>query len=377
MADDGVVELFPKRQFDFSNLRVGSTQTFDVLEHLEVSQFRWGTVELHVHDSDAAGGTIVFDLCGDGQTNEDVASTFVTNGPLFPSSPIVSSGTALLVYAGRVPGEFARLRVSATKTSSNPLRATASARIALSTSVPMVSPRDLPGLVAWFDMQDATSYAVANARVGSIRNNASGVLWTEATSGPVFSLAGLNRMPALQCNGANRIISSEASVVGACTNSPAVTVFGAIQSDLADNSVNFFAAANSGVPFNSSRGWGTDTLGAGNWLANAETDAGTAVNISSGGSTDNTSPNLYEYWTDGAVGSISINGGQPDPSTAAQVIGTLTPNRCAIGCVPRSTPNGFWSGKIGEIVIYNRQLSPTERALIRNYLAPKWSISCQ
>lgn len=240
------------------------------------------------------------------------------------------------------------------------------------------SPLWFEGCVAWFDMQDPRSYVVASGAVSDIVNKASGVTWTQGTAAnrPLFDATKLNGFPCLDCDGSNDyIMSTEAAVVAACTNSPAITVMAVFLCDTPDSSTSFFAAANSTEITKSSRGWGTNTTGSGNWLANAANDAGTQVTVQSVGSTANTNPNVFEYWSTGAVSSIRINGGTADPNGAAQAIGTLTPNRCAIGGAPRSNPNAFFDGAVGEVLVFNRELSELERAIIRTYLLRKWGIA--
>lgn len=242
---------------------------------------------------------------------------------------------------------------------------------------PNFNPLWFSGCVVWFDMQDPTTFATnSSLRMLSIVNKASGVAWTEATNGPFYDPVGFGgAFPTMQFNGANRIISSEAAALAAMTNSPALTVIAAIQSDLPNSSVYFFSAANSGATSNNSRGWGTNTLGTGNWLAGAVNSSGTSVTVSSASSTDNANPNIFEYFTDGSVSSIVINGATPDPNGAAQAIGTFTPDRMALGCSPRSVINAFWTGKVSELLVFNRQLTDFERAIVRTHLQRKWGIA--
>jgi len=208
MSPNSVVELFPKRQFDFSSLEVGSTQTFDVFENLDVSQFMCATVELRVHDSDVSGGSIAFDLYGDGRTNEEPALNLLTNGPLFASTPIASSGVSFLAYAGRVPGALARLRVQATKTSSNPLRATVSARIVLSASAALDPLSILGALAVWVRADQGITVATGVSAWNDLSGK--GVNFSQATAAnqPAFIASAINGQPAVRGDGINDMMTA-------------------------------------------------------------------------------------------------------------------------------------------------------------------------
>ena len=175
---------------------------------------------------------------------------------------------------------------------------------------------------------------------------------------------------------ADIIISSEASVVAALSGSPALTVFAAVRSDVADNSVYWFSAGSTAVAgLSRSRGRGTNSTGTGCYLAGAVNDGGTGVSLNSTASTGDTSAHAFEYFTDGSSGSIIIDGAAPDPKAALQAIGALTPTQCGVGGAARQTPNAFWNGAVGEVIIYGRQLSPTDRFQVRQYLGAKWGIA--
>lgn len=242
-----------------------------------------------------------------------------------------------------------------------------------------INPDSPGGLIAWFDMQDNSAFTVLSGVINSITNKISGVVWTTPSFGqsPLFSASKLGGRQCMDCDGTNDIIvASEAAVVAALTDSPALTFFGVVQSDVPDNSVYFFSAGSSLTPgLSSSRGFGTNITGTGNWLGGAVNDAGTGVSVQSAGSTDDPNPHVFEYFSSGSVSSIAIDGGAPDPNGGAQVIGTLTPNQCGIGGAARQAYNAFWNGAVGEILVYNRQLTVSERSAVRSILGAKWGIA--
>lgn len=75
----------------------------------------------------------------------------------------------------------------------------------------------------------------------------------------------------------------------------------------------------------------------------------------------------------GAAGRIQTNGRQTGQNSTASSVGSSTAfgfgGDNGSGGPP---PNVFFSGWVGEVVIYNRELTPLERAGVQEYLATKW-----
>ncbi|SRR6266540_5479101 len=127
-----LVPLLPKRVFDFSKLQLNTTQTLLIAERIDISQYIDGVIALRVHDAVLTGGTISFDLFGDGYCHEDPTLSFQTSSPFFSSVP-VAAAPALLTYGGTVLGHYAALRVSGNLTSASTLSATVSLDLILRT----------------------------------------------------------------------------------------------------------------------------------------------------------------------------------------------------------------------------------------------------
>ena len=238
----------------------------------------------------------------------------------------------------------------------------------------------IAGLVAWIDMQDATSYTNTGGFVSAITNKASGVSWTEATNRPAVSATGLNSLPCMDFDGTNdRIISSEAAVCTALANQNDYTIFIVTQiDDLAAVEV-IFSAADVDAAGPGSKRWGTNTGGAGRWTVIGTNDASAGIVANAAQDTVNT-PVVYEAYSATQVTSLQINGAAVNMSTGGAsgtptAYGTLSPDRVAMGCRPSSTPASFFDGRIAELLIYDTALSTPSRALVRAYLGTKWSIT--
>lgn len=125
--------LLPKRVFDFGSLATGSTQTLRLVDRIDISQYVEGVLEVRVHAGVLTGGQVTFDLLGDGYTDEDPGSQFITGFPLFSSVALSFAVQApqLTTYGGTLRGHYASLRVTGLRLSAAALNATVSLSLIL------------------------------------------------------------------------------------------------------------------------------------------------------------------------------------------------------------------------------------------------------
>jgi len=236
---------------------------------------------------------------------------------------------------------------------------------------PAFTPLSIAGCVLWMDMQDPASYTQAGT-VTSITNKASSVAWTEATNPPTYSATGLSSQPCMDFNGTTqRIISTEAAVFAVLTNAHAFTIFFVAAFDTIDRFDAAFGVGNSGVGVNSIRFFGQSTLSSGRWLSTLINDAGTTVDAVGTAQSD-TPKHIHIWHSPGTTSSLNLDNGAANPNAAAQDPGTLTPNRSALGCKPRTTPNNFFDGRCGEWIMYDTELSASDITSVYSYLIAKW-----
>lgn len=238
------------------------------------------------------------------------------------------------------------------------------------------SPADIPGLVAWFDMQDSGSYTVTSGAVSSIKNKASGVFWTEAgsTQRPTYNATGINGLPCMDFDGVNdRIISTEAAVVSALSVANSYTLLYVAIFDTLSRDDSLFAAGNSATSLGI-RSWGQDTTGAGRWSVTTLTDGGASVKSISVASSV---PGAHVHCWDASPTQVTrqLNNWTEDPLNSAHAPGATTSNRVALGCRPRSTPTLFFDGKKGELLLYSSRLPTTDKTRLFNYLYGRWAIT--
>jgi hypothetical protein len=86
------------------------------------------------------------------------------------------------------------------------------------------------------------------------------------------------------------------------------------------------------------------------------------------------SPILLSYVLNGNLVSSYFNGSFKQNDINGQYAGTLSLNQFSVGSVTRSAPSNFYSGALGEIIIFNRALNSEELTSIHGYLKQKWGI---
>lgn len=369
------LQVIPKQVLDFSSLQVGATQSLTLVEKIDVSAFGLGELELQFYSGDISGGSITFEVLGHGQTSEDPGLMFSTRSPLFPSLAVPSGAPAFVTTGGPVPGTSVLVRVTATRTSSNPLKATVSLTLVLRKAV--LSPRDIGSCVLWLDMLEVGSYTVAAGApntVTSITNLISGVKWTESTNPPEFEAAGLNGRPCMKGNGTTTgIISAESRIASAISgNDQKFMVIAAIDPLSAPG------------PSECILGWGnssnTNPRGSVGQSASlvgysiGKVDDTGVTNITIARSTPVVVKPTIVTWTVGGTGSILVdNEATADPAGASIAVGQMTIDRAGLFCRPRPTPDFFTPARIGALLLFT-STDAMERDAIRGWLNTRWNM---
>jgi len=143
-----LLNLVPKRLFDFGGLQVGATQSFVFAEQINILEYCDGVLITRVHSVSLSSGNIQVQLRPDGHTDED-SLIFAGHSPgyfIFPALLDSSTTAGTLVAMGNDVGEFhgeyAQLVVSATKLINAPFLSAV-----LSVDLLLRSPEDVEGLV--------------------------------------------------------------------------------------------------------------------------------------------------------------------------------------------------------------------------------------
>lgn len=284
-----------------------------------------------------------------------IAASMILTGAIAESSPL------------RTDAAVADMASTAAVAETSPVRTDAA------TAEVGFSPTDISGCVAWIDMQDAAAFAETAGTITSITNKASATAWTTGTL-PTYQATGLNSLPCMDFNGTTQSIGdTESAVLAALDDSSAHTIFFVVAHDDPDAARSVFGIGNSGQATASSRAWGTAGTGSGVFRCISRNSSNTQANADSTG-VPGTSPQVEMWISTGTATSHSTNDAARDPSGATQNPGTLTPDRFRIACRPVSTPDLFFNGRLGELLIYNVELSGADEDLIWAYLLDKWNL---
>jgi hypothetical protein len=245
------------------------------------------------------------------------------------------------------------------------------------------SPSDLGILSFWLDMQDGASYTNSAGACSAFINKKSGVSWAQATSGnrPAISATAINGFNGLDFNDASQhhIISTETAVLTAINMRARACIYVA-KHDVADASDAAFGFGNSAEVQRSSGYFGVSTSATGTWVNARNNSDDVNNNRDSVGGSD-TSPHVFDHFSTTTYTALRVDGADVLLGTGeyqvahTSVYGSLSADRCAIGCSPRATPTSFLDGKIGEILLYGGIPSITAHMDAISYLGAKWGIT--
>lgn len=203
--------------------------------------------------------------------------------------------------------------------------------------------------------------------------SSSGINWPNTTASAfpdyVATSAGMNYQPSLRFDGTNDQFLNATNLDKLAYGSEPRSIFTVANKAVADISGNRWLfsygtqTATNSVDLGLVSGVGIDIL----YMRNLST---IQQNLASH-DTQSDIPALGDYLYSAGSVAIAQNAGSPNtsPVTLATKLSTSQPR---IGSL-----NGaeFWQGDIGEIVMYNSTLSPTELNRVRSYLALKYGIS--
>lgn len=239
-------------------------------------------------------------------------------------------------------------------------------------SIPSFNPTLVSGLTGWYDATDLNSFTFSSGTVvqqwndlsSSARNISQATVANQPTRNTTM---GSNALSAVTFDGTNDVLT----VTGLTNNTGAMAIFVAAD---ADNSANFgtLVDCRSGTdsnPIQSLQGFSTDGI-----FARRRNDSGTLVTATAN---TNRVINIYTYWYDGTNLVFRVNGYQMS-STASS--GNATTNSVTVGTgrwggAPAvfGTFTGYFKGVIGEICIYEANLTSANVTKIENYLITKWT----
>jgi hypothetical protein len=222
---------------------------------------------------------------------------------------------------------------------------------------PGTPPNTISGLVAWYDAQSISGLS-NNAAVASWPDKsatANNLIQNTTAARPVYLSSSINAHPAVSFNGSSQYLSMAAAFNAGDNN----TLFIAFQ-PASSAPVGLFDSAPGQI--NTYRNGQAGTWEIWNLAPSIALSLPNANPVSIALTATISGQRQVVYERNGLLISTNTN-----PSTTS--IAWTTPN---VGNINTGSP--WYSGTIGEFIIYNRALSSAERAGIAQYLHARWGI---
>ena len=225
-----------------------------------------------------------------------------------------------------------------------------------------IAPR-LSGLTAWYDFSDSTyltlsSTAIRQALDRSGNGNDTAVQGT-GSARPTFTASQINGLSAGVFDGGDTLALPAALYTIPAGNNTIFTV--AAPTDLGQGAVIEFSESADSV----------ETIRYGLTTNSVAYKNYTAPGILESLTFDTLVPNIITVFRSGTTESISINGGTAvTDSSGGNVTGISS---AYLGSSAGDVP--FFTGKLGEVLVYNRALTAAEITSVQNYLSAKWSVA--
>lgn len=223
------------------------------------------------------------------------------------------------------------------------------------------NPRQIAGLAAWFDAQDAASITLNGTTVSQwVDKSGSGRTLSQATPAnqPDYVAAGINGKPSLELDGSNHFMNGSSTLI-----SQPFTMYAVLEVDDNATNKNLLSGGTSGlVPVLATNGSEFLTLYAGTSIS-----ATTAVL---------TSPGVAVGLFDGATSVGRVNGSQVLTGNAGTIDWSPTDNGLSLGTFAGGGSQR-WDGLVGEILLYAGKHTTAQTARVEGYLAWKWGLQGQ
>lgn len=235
-------------------------------------------------------------------------------------------------------------------------------------------------LAVWYESISDKSFSSSEATNSSTVStwydiNSQGLVALNATQStgakkPIYTTRAINGLPALKFDGSatyletayNPDLNPSKITIFAVVQTSAATTYGSVVSsrdDTPQRGYMIYAAPNSPVNYEAWFGNGVST-----WAGNTVTSA-IALSVPTILSVTNTGTTMSLYKNGTSVGSTS--------ATMAQ----NTAQKLLIGAGKNEdvSPDYYYNGYIGELIIFKRYLKTEERKSVEKYLSRKWGIA--
>lgn len=225
-------------------------------------------------------------------------------------------------------------------------------------------PLRISGLVAWWDAQVATSYDIQTGVQNWRDLSGNGHTVSQAVTNNQPTLSTINGRTALLFDGSNDQLDAASSVLSV-TSASAFSFFGVTQ----------VANAESGFIVGTASGAALGVSVFCNVSSQYEFRYGNTLSVLS---SPTKADNVAQVWSathNNKSATWSLDGTVASAVTTVSTFTSPTAN-LAIGNRPGGATSGtYLSGRIGSLLIYNRELSLAERQRIDRWLGQRWGVT--
>lgn len=238
---------------------------------------------------------------------------------------------------------------------------------------PFADPASLGGLVLWLNATAIDGLVDTDPVVQWDDLSGQGNHATQATEAnqPTYVASSINSLPCVRFVTVNAEWLAVNGVIGAFsgTGRP-FTLIAVLDLATIAGTASWFSVGHSGTT--------TQHLfcfcNSGAYTITKVDDSAVSANVATGGDAT-TNPQVVVIRHTGTATTIYVNGTNETSGSSAQDVGAMTVNIATVGARRRSVVGNFWDGDLGELIIYNRILSDSQRADIETYLGTKWGIT--
>ncbi len=236
------------------------------------------------------------------------------------------------------------------------------------------------GLVAWFEATSEQSFKDVETEDGAkislwydinpISTKKFNAAQNTGGNKPVYTLGAINNLPALKFDGTASYLEVAYDYN---LNPGAITIFAVVKTRAAATYGAIISSRN--IPPNA----GYMLYTAPNSPIDYEAWFGDGVSSWGNGSTPHSAitldkPIILALTNNGSAMNIYNNGASVGSATLTMAQNSTMPLRIGAG-KNEATPDYFYNGYIGELIVFKRVLSDEERKIIEDYLSKKWGIA--
>jgi hypothetical protein len=233
---------------------------------------------------------------------------------------------------------------------------------------PVFAPTQINGCTLWLDSADPATYTVLGSNVTRWRDKTSSIAFQGSQIAPTLSVTKYNTLPSMYFGGGSYFQNASFTF----TTSSRTTFF-VFDENVETNNAGVLSFAASGTDFNqlNTMAYETGLKSSNQYLqiVQGQGVGGYALQIQA----TSIGYAMYSDTFGSGTETAYVNGSQTATTSNASAFTNSTGLVIGARMITNSISN-FLNGVIGEVILYNRPLSTSERQQVEGYLAWKWGL---